>query len=842
MTARRFAAVFVVLLLAGPASAQEPLLSPSAFLGYELGTQFTPHHRVVDYAEYVAGASPNARLERYGQSYEGRPLMAAYVALPEHMARLGEIRENNLRRAGLLPSDAPEGGPAIVWLSYNVHGNEAVGTEAAMAALYALADPQNARTQPWLEDAVVVLDPCVNPDGRTRYVQWYKQTRGRTPNAQVEAREHDEPWPSGRMNHYYFDLNRDLAWGTQQETRQRLALYNRWLPHVHVDFHEQSIDAPYYFAPAAEPFHPAITDFQRSFQQVIGQNNARYFDEQGWLYFTKEIFDLFYPGYGDTWPLFNGAIGMTYEQGGSGAAGLAVETAAGDTLTLADRIAHHLTTSLATVEVAARERARLTRAFADYYADAQDGSGGPYEAFVVKTAGQEDRAQALADLLDVQGVRYGYATRKRQVRGFDYETGRTGRAEVAPGDLVVSLTQPKGTLAKVLFEPRPALSDSLTYDITAWALPYAYGLGAYALTEPLEPDTAAPPRAEQPPAKRPPGGAAYAYLAEWRSLGDARLLAMLLQEGITPRAVAEPFETEGRVWPAGTLIIPRAANEDVAGFDRAVRAAADSLGQTVVPVQGGFVTEGADFGSERVPVLEAPRVAVLAGEGLSPYSVGEIWHFFDRRLGYPVTLLRTADFEPAVLGDYDVLLLPSGRYADVLPGDALQTVRDWVGRGGRLVALGRAVSFLAGKDGFSIKEKKASNDTTETPGEQAVYADRQREALTENVPGSIFRVEVDATHPLAFGLGPTYYALKRSDAAFALLEDDWNVGVLGPDAAVSGFAGAAAKQKLKGTLGFGVQDLGRGRVVYIVDDPLFRGFWQAGALLFSNAVFMVGAE
>ena len=842
MTTRRLAAVFVFLWLAGPASAQEPLLSPSAFLGYELGTQFTPHHRVVDYVEYVAGASPNVQLERYGQTYEGRPLMVAQIAAPDNLARLNAIRKNNLRRAGMLPGDASEGGPALVWLSYNVHGNESVGTEAAMAALYALADPQNTRTQPWLEGAVVLLDPCVNPDGRARYVQWYKQMKGRTPNAQIEAREHEEPWPGGRMNHYYFDLNRDLAWGTQQETRQRLALYNRWLPHVHVDFHEQSINAPYYFAPAAEPFHPAITDFQRSFQQVIGQNNARYFDEQGWLYFTKEIFDLFYPGYGDTWPLFNGAIGMTYEQGGSGAAGLAVETVARDTLTLADRIAHHFTTSLATVEVAARERARLTQAFADYYADAQSGPNGPYEAYLVKTAGREDRARALAGLLDVQGIRYGYATRERRVRGFDYETGRTGRAEVAPGDLVVSLAQPKGTLAKVLFEPRPTLTDSLTYDITAWALPYAYGLGAYALTERLEPDAVARPRAAPPPAERRQRGAAYAYLAEWRSLDDARLLAALLQKGVTPRVAAEPFETEERAWPAGTLIIPRAANEDVAGFDRVVRAAADSLGQPVVPAQGGFVTEGADFGSDRVPVLEAPRVAVLAGEGLSPYSVGEVWHFFDRRLGYPATLMHTEDFDPAALREYDVLILPSGRYAHILPGDTLEAVREWVGRGGRLVALGRAVSFLAGKGGFSIQEKEAPDDTTEASGEQSAYADRQRAALSENVPGSIFRVEVDTTHPLAFGLGPTYFALKRSDAAFALLEDDWNVGVLGADAAVSGFTGAEAKPQLEDTLGFGVQDLGGGRVVYLVDDPLFRGFWQAGALLFSNAVFMTGAE
>jgi len=259
------------------------LQSPAAFLRYDLGEQFTPHHRVVDYVQHVAAASPRVTVRRYGTSIEGRPLLLATIASEENHDQIDVIRQNNLRRAGM--ADGRVSGPtaAVVWLSYNVHGNESVSSESAMQTLFELGDPSNDRTADWLSDTVVVLDPCLNPDGRERYVQWFKRTVGATPNARQIAREHHEPWPSGRTNHYYFDLNRDWAWAVQPETRDRLDVYHEWMPHIHVDFHEQGIDEPYYFAPGADPYHEDITGWQRSFQMSVGKNNARYFDRNGWL-------------------------------------------------------------------------------------------------------------------------------------------------------------------------------------------------------------------------------------------------------------------------------------------------------------------------------------------------------------------------------------------------------------------------------------------------------------------------------------------------------------------------------------------------------------------------------
>ena len=297
----------------------QDLKSPSEFLGYELGTQFTRHHEVVDYYQYVAASLPDqVQLQEYGKTNERRPLLLAYLSTAENMANLDSIQAEHLKNT--IGAGNPE--KAIVWLSYNVHGNESVSTEASMQTLYELLTVKNE----YLKNTVVIMDPCINPDGRDRYVNWYNQYKNYKYNVDPNSKEHHEPWQSGRANHYMFDLNRDWAWLTQVESQQRLKVFNKWLPHVHVDFHEQGVDNPYYFAPAAEPFHEVITDFQREFQETIGKNHAKYFDQNGWFYFTKEVFDLLYPSYGDTYPTYNGGIGMTYEQGGSGRAGLGIIT------------------------------------------------------------------------------------------------------------------------------------------------------------------------------------------------------------------------------------------------------------------------------------------------------------------------------------------------------------------------------------------------------------------------------------------------------------------------------------------------------------------------------------
>lgn len=818
-------------LLPAAAHAQAPAAgavpTPAAFLGYDLGSRFTRHDRIVAYVEAVAAAAPErVRLVRYGTSYEGRPLVAAFVSSPRNVGRLEAIRQSNLALARQGSGPVLEDAPAFVWMSYNVHGNEAVSSEAVMEVLYRLVtDPQ---AQPWLDNTLVALDPCINPDGRDRYATWYHQMAGRFPNADPVAREHREPWPGGRPNHYLFDLNRDWAWGTQAETRARVALYRQWLPHVHADYHEQGVDAPYYFAPAAEPVHAAITPWQRELQTRIGRANAETFDRGGRLYFTRQVFDLLYPSYGDTWPTFNGAVGMTYEQGGSGRAGLAIETAIGDTLTLAYRIQNHVATSLNNVAVASRDRAALVDNFRQYFATPTEGA--PYAAYVVRAANGPARLAALRRVLDHNGLRYGLATARATGEGYDYRSGRTGRVTAEAGDLVVPADQPNGRLVRVLFEPETALSDSLTYDVTAWALPYAHDLDAYALRQAV-PTRAVPPDA---PATTP-SARAYAYAFAWNGPESAQMLAALLRAGVRVRTTTTDGSFGGQALRAGAILATRADNARLGDdFDARVRRLADSLGVAGTPLATGFASQGFDLGSSTEPV-RPPRVVVLAGPVTSSLAVGEIWHHFDEVLGYPVTLVTPDDFD-AALPRADVVVLPDGRYGPFLTDARLGALRAWVRGGGALVALEGAVSALAGKDGFALKPRAAEG--TAAP-DSLRYGDRERGAVPGMIPGAVFRVRLDPTHPLAFGYGPETYALVQSTDAFKAFPagDGWNVGTLRPGARVSGFVGARVRAALDGSVLYGVEDLGAGHVVYLANGPLFRGFWRGGHLLFSNAVF-----
>ncbi|WPP48596.1 M14 family metallopeptidase [Catalinimonas niigatensis] len=820
--------------------------TPAEFLGYELGERFTPHYRVIDYFELIAEEVPNISLTQYGETNEYRPLVLAFISSPENFDQLENIRKANLKRAGLL--EASENGfedIAIVWLSYNVHGNESVSTEASMQVLYDLANKNNTQAQEWLKNTVVMIDPCINPDGRERYVNWYQQKVGAPNNPSPDAWEHNEPWPGGRANHYLFDLNRDWAWLTQKESRKRLEIYNQWLPHVHADFHEQGVNSPYYFAPAAEPYHKLITDWQRDLQTQIGENNARYFDEEGWLYFTRERFDLLYPSYGDTYPTYNGAIGMTYEQGGSGRAGLAVLTEEGDTLTLTDRIAHHVTTSLSTIEVSSKNASRVVEEFDNFFVQAVNNPTGKYKSFVIKKSDNEDKWQALQKLLNTHEIEYSISNISRNVSGFNYQNSSNESFRMESGDMILSAYQPKSVLLQVLFEPEAELSDSITYDITAWSIPYAYDLQAYALSARVS-DGQAPEQSEFEPVAVQDN--AYAYVAPWKSVEDVKFLSKVIQAGVRARYAGNEFTINGQRFPAGSIIMTRANNEDMDEvFDETVVEIANELKQNVLAVTTGFVGSGYDLGSGEVHYIEPPKVLLIGGEGTSSLAFGEIWYFFEQDIEYPVTVVDSKDINDVDLSDYNTLILPDGRYDDMLSDLDLEA---WISQGGKVIALEDALEYFEGKEGYSLSEYSSEQEKQRIESRQDVvaesnrlasYGQRERRDISNYISGGIFKLQLDNTHPLALGYPSYYYTLKRGSKRYGYLENDWNVGTIrDQNALVSGFAGSEILKKLPESLVFGVEGKGNGELVYMVDNPLFRAFWYNGKLMFGNALFLVG--
>ncbi|MGK2961749.1 MAG: M14 family zinc carboxypeptidase, partial [Gemmatimonadaceae bacterium] len=463
--------------------AQTAVPSPAAYLGYEPGERFTPHARIAAYFEQLASTSELVTLREIGETYEHRPLLLATITAPRHHANLERIR-GNVARLASGEGDAASlaaNTPAVVWLAFGVHGNESSSAEAAMLVAHALAtDPQYASL---LDDVVVVIDPVLNPDGRDRYVEWYRRTRGSKANPDPLSFEHMEPWPGGRYNHYMVDMNRDWSWLTQRETQARVAAYGEWNPQVFVDFHEMGHESTYFFPPSANPLNANLPGEIESWLERFGRANATAFSARGWPFFVGERFDLFYPGYGDSWPSLRGAVGMTYEMAGGGRAGSVVERRDGTALTLRDRIERHFTAAMVTVRTAAEHREGLLR-YTHQTAQSQIRNGRNTFLLAPGTPGVE----RLVSLLMGQGIRVEMLSSAATLRATSLNRDETQSRTFPRGTAVVTTRQPLGRLATTLLERTPVFSGGFLeqqrvkadeddsddfYDLTTWSLPIA---------------------------------------------------------------------------------------------------------------------------------------------------------------------------------------------------------------------------------------------------------------------------------------------------------------------------------------------------------------------------------
>ena len=806
------------LALLSLSSVQSQLQSPDVFLGYELGSYFTRHHQVVDYFQMLEENSPQLKLQAYGKTNEGRLLQLAFISTEENLKNLESIRTAHLQNSGLI-TGPKNNDKAIVWLSYNVHGNESSSTEAAMKTAHALLT----KNSDWLKDTVVIIDPCINPDGRDRYVNLYNQIKSTPNDTQPFTREHREGWHNGRTNHYIFDLNRDWAWLTQVESQQRIKIYNQWLPHIHVDFHEQGINSPYYFAPAAEPLHEIITPFQKNFQDIIGKNHAKYFDKQGWFYFTKQRFDLLYPSYGDTYPTYLGAIGMTYEQAGGGRAGLGIENDENITLTLKDRIEHHYTTGISTVEIAALNKTALNENYQQFYQNETL----KFQNFVLE--GHADKLNALNTLFNKHDIQSYHLTKDVTVKGYNYQKQRNTSTPFSSDALVVPTNQPKGKMAQVLLEPQTKLNDSLTYDITSWSLPYAFGLKAVATKSTLEHS----PYTIEKTSNLTLQEDLYGYALEYKSLEAGKFLSALLKEGLGVRYNQVSITNSGKAWDPGSLFILKGDNQKKPNYLDKVAQLAAEFNRKLTPIDTGYSSSGPDLGAAELELIKAPHIALLRSDRTSSYNYGEIWHFFEQVLNYPLIQLDSSRLTSA-LEHIDQLIIPSGYYNKWNQSNTDdQALLDWINKGGKIIALAGALDHFADTDSFKLQKKENEElDTTEIP-----YGDRSRNEISLITTGSVFEASLDQSHPLSFGLD-RYYTLKLNEDAYEFLENGSNVLTLGNNAsAVAGFIGFKAIENQNKSLLVGEERMGRGKLIYFVDNVLFRGFWYSGKMAFTNALF-----
>ena len=813
---------FFTFYLISVISIAQNLKSPSEFLGYEIGTEFSRHNQVVDYFEYVTEKmNENIILKYYGETYERRPLVYAILSSKKNINEIEKIRLANLEVLKEKPSKLND--KAIVWLSYSVHGNESSSTEASMQTLFNLLT----KNYDLLENTIVIIDPCLNPDGRDRYANWYNQMRTTPYTTNKVSREHSEPWPGGRANHYLFDLNRDWAWLTQIESELRLKEYQKWLPHVHVDFHEQGIDEPYYFAPAAEPYHEVITRWQRDFQAMIGNNNAKYFDKNGWLYFTKEFFDLLYPSYGDTYPTYLGAIGMTYEQAGGGIAGLGIINSEGKNLTLVDRVKHHTISGISTVEISSLNAEKLNNEFVEFfrYNDKKTRN------YILN--GDKDKIDKLGKFLKKHQINF-FSTKKQKLNVFSYNENKSISYTTKQADIVVPTSQSRRKLVDVLFERTTKLSDSVTYDITAWSLPYVYGLNAYLTDKEVEKLDYKINTKDNSIDKN-----AIAYASVWNEIEDAKFLSSLLNNNIKVRYNKKDIQTGDLFLSKGSMIIYK-GDQIIEDFEDILFKEAKNFNIKLSSIYSGISISGPDLGSDSVKLIKNKKIAILSGDdnqnSVSSLNYGSIWHFFEQELRYPLTHLNIKDFKRVSLDKFDVLIIPDGYYGSIGNESNLDKIESWMYKGGNIIAFEDAIKIFSNKEGFSVKTKKIK----EVEKEEVNFEDISRNNIQNYLAGAIFKVKIDETHPLAFGYNKEYYSLKTSTSTYELLDNGYNVGKIeNLKNNVLGFVGDKIKTKLKNSLVFGHERIGRGNIVYFVDNVMFRSFWENGKMFLANSVFYI---
>jgi hypothetical protein len=830
-----FPVLLALLFLPSTGRGQE-IPSPAQVLGYELGERFTPVAGLVHYFDRLAGASEIVSLHPYGESHEGRPLIQVLVASPAHRARLEEILDRNreLTEPGTSEARAREiisTNPGVVYLSYGVHGSESSSSEAALWTAWDLA--RGADDVAWvLDSVVVVIDPVLNPDGRDRYVNFYRQAVGSEPNPDRSTLEHSEPWPGGRPNHYLFDLNRDWAWNTQLETRLRLATWSRWSPQVHVDFHEMGSNSSYFFFPPAKPINPIFPEHILSWADRIGRGNAEAFDEQGWMYYTAEGFDLFYPGYGDSWPSLLGGIGMTYEQAGGGGAGLAIERSDGSTLTLKDRASRHWVAGKATVRTAAAGRTDLLSGFAAFHRNIDDGIPD-----ILLVPGEDlERIHALVEHLKGQEILVERATESFRVQARPHP-GFASRQSFPEGTFLVRARQPRGRLAGALLMSDHLLDAESSYDISAWSLPYAYGVEAHSVTSSLGASFQPVDRLSGP-APGPPPARVYGYLLTPGFDGMPALVRFLKDEG---RAYAQPdtFRVNGTLYPAGTLFFPRERNADL---ERRVRDA--GLEPFVVPVSTALTQTGRDLGTGSSGFVTLPKVGLFGGEGLSSGSYGAHWFFLEQKLGLPFNRLPLSFINPGNLADYDVLVVPEGM---ARPSEQqTEALREWVRAGGTLVAVGSSAQALGrGLGEVEMRSEELEDLEREERLARALRTreERQSDRWERSVPGAIVKVKLDPGHPFAAGssadgLEGGMFVLTRGRSFEPKAEFESVVFFpQGPERA-SGVISEESLERMAQSTWMAEVGLGRGSVVLFAEDPLFRMFWYSGFQLYSNAILL----
>lgn len=810
--------------------------TPEQFLGYGIGEYHTRHDKIVAYLEKLAEVSDRATITYYGKTHELRELVILNISDPSNHKNLEEIREKHMRVVNLNNTSSDFSDlPIFINLGYNVHGNEPSCAEAALLVAYTLVASQNQQILNYLKEAVVFLDPTINPDGRDRHTQWANAYRGNPLVTDPLDAEHNEMWPRGRTNHYWFDLNRDWLLAIHPESRAKLNWFHSWYPNVVTDFHEMGTNSTYFFEPmkanaSKDPIMP------RENYTTLNDTFAKYFKEDldriGSFYFTKEVFDGTYPGYGSSYPDLQGGLALLFEQASS--RGHAQDTEMGK-VTFPFTIRNQYTSGLSTIRASIENKEMLYKYQQDFFKSAlRNSSKSSVKAYVFGDDGDKNRAQAFIDKLLIHRIKVYELDQSITKSGYKYEPGSS---------YVVPTNQAQYRMVQTLFETYDEYVDSVFYDASGWSLVNFYNLPYAELTSSFS-------KGKEVTVETNVLKAAtfdfsnYAYLIPYNDYNATGVLNQIIEGGARATSAFKPFSLYGRRYDYGTLMLPVSKQKiKPDSLYTLLQEASKKWNVEVVPVATGYATSGIDLGSRYFRVVRKPKALMWIGGSTSSYEAGEVWHLLDTRMNMPITKVRLDQFNRVDLNKYNTMVMISARYSE-LDSIKIQKISDWVKQGNTLIAIREAAKWAIDKKLVKeelVKKEKDSKMKDVKVVKRLPYVSAPEHLGKKEVGGTLFQGDLDLTHPLGFGysrkLLPVYRNsevwLKPSKSPYA------TVVKYTEDPHIDGFITQENLDAfLKPSASLIVSALGSGRVVMFADNPNFRGSWYGTNRLFLNALFL----
>ncbi|GAA0713527.1 M14 family metallopeptidase [Aquimarina litoralis] len=806
---------------------QAPFLSeiptPEEFLGYPIGDQHTRHDQILAYFTKLAELSDRASIQTYGKTYENRKLIILTISKPKNLNNLEDIKKKHL--AFTKPTNNPtnyDEVPVFIQLGYNVHGNEPSGGEAALLTAYTLVASNSPEVQTYLENAIVFIDPTINPDGRDRHTQWANQFKGSPLVSDPFDAEHNETWPRGRTNHYWFDLNRDWLLGIHPESRGKLTWYHEWYPNVVTDFHEMGTNSTYFFEPM-KPIGSLDPIMPKENYEDLNNLFAPYFssalDRIGSFYFTKEAFDGTYPGYGSSYPDLQGALALLFEQASS--RGHLQKTQYG-TISFPFTIRNQYVSSIATIKAAVENKATLRKYQQDFFKSSEvGGSQNGFAGYEFGDLYDQNRNKAFIDKLLLHKIKV-------------YKSGDR---------YVVPVKQPQKRMVQTVFETYNKYRDSVFYDASAWSLANFYNI-KYKGVKSLR--TGAEVTSTDGIVKTSNFSKSnYAYILDWDDYNASAALYYMQSKGLLVASAFKPFTiktSEGnRSFNYGSILIPvskQKKNKDE--VFRILKNAQEKFNVPIYSTETGFSTSGIDLGSGNFRKLDTPKALLLIGDGVYSYEAGEVWHLLDTRVHMPITKLKLNMFNSVPLKDYNTLVMVSGRYHQL---DSLQQkrIKEWISYGNTLVTIGNASKWAIDKKMVSeVLTTKAKDSAKQKITKRLPYVDAGENIGRERVGGAIFEVDLDITHPLGFGYRNKSVPVYKNNSVFIAPSKNpyATVAKYTENAHIDGYISSNNYENyLKPSASIVVSSIGSGRVILFADNPNFRGSWYGTDRLFLNALF-----